>query len=213
MPAVGLFSAARHLPAGVVAMAFATMPLFTYGLAALFRVERLEALRILGVVVGLIAVALLVLPESALPAANLAPWVLLAMACSVSMSGESLYVAARRPPGLDSLVLSCGRAFGAAAILAPLAIGLDVTVPLFVSWGPVQWAACGMALASAMAYTILLVVIRSSGAVFASQTAYVITLAGVLWGMLLFDERHSPYIWAALGLMLLGLVLVRPRQG
>ncbi len=67
IPAVGLFWAARHLPAGVVAMAFATMPLFTYGLAALFRVERVEAQRLLGVAVGLLAVALLVLPESALP--------------------------------------------------------------------------------------------------------------------------------------------------
>ncbi|MEM7223385.1 MAG: DMT family transporter [Pseudomonadota bacterium] len=211
-PAVGLFWAARYLPAGVVSMAFATMPLFTYGLAALFRVERVEALRLMGVFAGFAAVALLVLPESALPGANLAPWVLLAMACSVSMSAENLYVAVRRPPGQDSLALSCGRQFSAALVLAPLAFAADAVVPLFVPWGPVQWAACGMAVASAGAYTIFLTVIRSSGAVFASQTAYVITLAGVLWGMVLFGERHSPYIWAALGLMLLGLVLVRPRR-
>ncbi len=128
------------------------------------------------------------------------------------MSAQNLYVAVRRPPGLDALTLSCGRQFAAALILAPLAFALDATVPLFVPWGTVQWAACGMALASATAYTILLSVIRTSGAVFASQTAYVITLAGVLWGMVIFQERHSTYIWAALGLMLLGLMLVRPRK-
>ena len=55
--------------------------------------------------------------------------------------------------------------------------------------------------------------IRTAGPVFASQTAYVITLAGVFWGMALLGERHSVYVWAALALMLLGLALVRPRNG
>ena len=70
-----------------------------------------------------------------------------------------------------------------------------------------------MAVASATAYTLLLHVIRSAGPVFASQSAYVITLAGVFWGIVLLGERHSLYVWAALALMLVGLALVRPRDG
>ena len=138
--------------------------------------------------------------------------VLLALAASVSMSAENLFIDVARPTGLGSLGLSCGRQLAAAVVLTPLAMGFGVLVPLFVPWGPLQWAATGMALTSAFAYTLLLYVIHRAGAVFASQTAYLITLAGVLWGMVLFEERHSPYIWAALGLMLLGLVLVRPRR-
>jgi len=57
----------------------------------------------------------------------------------------------------------------------------------------------------------LLYVIRTSGPVFASQSAYIITLAGVAWGMVLFGERHSVYIWAALALVLAGSALVTPR--
>ena len=138
---------------------------------------------------------------------------LLALATSILMSMENLYIAMRRPRGLDSLALSCGRQLAAAVMLAPVAFALDATVPLFGTWGVVQWAATGMAVASATAYTIFLHVVRSAGPVFASQTAYVITLAGVLWGMALFGERHSLYVWTALALMLLGLVLVRPRPG
>ncbi|MDX1575265.1 MAG: DMT family transporter [Kiloniellales bacterium] len=212
LPAIALFWSARHLSAGVVAIAFASMPLLTYGLAALFKAERSEPLRILGVTLGLGAIVLLVLPETALPAAGLAPWVLLALGASVLMSGENLYIALRRPPGLDSLPLSCGRQLAAALLLAPFAIALDLTVPLVTAWGAVQWAASGMALASATAYTLFLHVIRTAGPVFASQTAYVITLSGVFWGMALLGERHSFYVWAALALMLLGLALVRPRE-
>ena len=70
-----------------------------------------------------------------------------------------------------------------------------------------------MAVCSATAYTVFLYVIRVHGPVFASQTAYLITLAGVFWGLVLFDESHSAYIWIALVLMILGLSLVRPRAG
>ncbi len=212
VPAIALFWSARHLSAGVVAIAFASMPLLTYGLATLFKAERAQAQRVLGVTLGLGAILLLVLPETALPAAGLAPWVLLALGASVLMSGENLYIALRRPAGLDSLPLSCGRQFAAALLLAPFALAFDLTVPLFAAWGSAQWAASGMALASATAYTLFLHVIRNAGPVFASQTAYVITLSGVFWGMALLGERHSLYVWAALALMLLGLALVRPRQ-
>lgn len=212
LPAIALFSSARHLSAGVVAIAFASMPMLTYGLAALFKADRADLLRVLGVTVGLGAIVLLVLPETALPVPGLAPWVLLALGASILMSAENLYIALRRPPGLDSIPLSCGRQLAAVVLLAPLAFTLDVTVPLFTAWGPVQWAASGMAVASATAYTLFLHVIRTAGPVFASQTAYVITLAGVFWGMALLGERHSLYVWAALALMLLGLALVRPRE-
>ena len=164
LPALGLFWSAKHLPAGVVAIAFASMPLLTYGLSAALRVERAEAARIVGVAIGLAAVLLLVLPEGSLPEPEKAPWVLVALAASVSMSVENVWIALKRPAGLDDLPLSCGRQLAGALVLAPLALGLGKTVPLFVPWGPLQWAATGTAIASAAAYTTLLYVIRTSGA-------------------------------------------------
>lgn len=65
---------------------------------------------------------------------------------------------------------------------------------------------------SAAAYLAFLALVRLSGAVFASLTTYLITLAGVLWGMLLFGERHSLWIWAAVVLLVVGMVLVTPRR-
>ena len=212
LPALGLFWSAKNLPAGVVAIAFASMPLLTYAFSAVLKIERVEAARVIGVAIGLAAVLLLVLPEGSLPEPDKAPWVLVAMAASVSMSVENVFIASQRPRGLDDLPLSCGRQLAGALALAPLAFGLDKTVPLLAPWGTLQWAATGTAVASAAAYTTLLYVIRTSGPVFASQTAYVITLAGVFWGMVIFGERHSVFIWAALALMLTGLMLVLPKR-
>ena len=47
---------------------------------------------------------------------------------------------------------------------------------------------------------------------FASQIAYVVTGSGVALGMLIYDERHSPWIWAALALLVAGLALPTPQR-
>ena len=211
-PAIALFWCALYLPAGVVAIAFASMPLFTYLLSVLFGIEPARRRRLFGVVIGLVAMGLLVLPDSALPEPGLAPWVLLALVASVSMSIENTYAGGYRPPGTGSLELALARQGTAVLMLLPLA-GLSGTMlPLFDPWSVAQFAATGNGLLSGIAFAILLFVIRTAGPVFASQTAYVITLAGVAWGMLLFGESHSLYIWSALALTLLGISLVRPQQ-
>jgi drug/metabolite transporter (DMT)-like permease len=210
-PSIALFWSARYLPAGVVAIAFASMPLFTYLLSVLMKIEPARGRRLFGVVLGLMAMALLVLPESALPAPGLAPWVMLALVASVSMSLENTYAGGYRPPGIGSLELSFTRQATAILFLLPLALYTNTTLPLFDSWGVAQYAATGNGLLSGIAFTLLLYVINTAGPVFASQTAYVITLAGVAWGMILFGETHSIYIWAALVLTLVGISMVRPQ--
>ncbi len=210
-PAIALFYSARYLPAGVVAIAFASMPMFTYLLSILFRVEHGDRGRWLGVIIGFVAMALLILPRSALPDPGLAPWVLLAFAASVGMSLENSYAGGRRPPGISSVQLSCGRQLGAVFLLTPIALFTDTLLPVLGPWGTVQWAATGTGVLSGLAFTSLLYVIRTSGPVFASQSAYIITLSGVMWGMVLFGERHSGYIWGALILTMIGCALVRPR--
>ncbi len=211
-PAIALFWSAWYLPAGVVAIAFASMPLFTYLLSILLRIEQAQRRRLLGVAIGLVAMALLVLPESALPEPGLAPWVLLSLAASISMSIENAYAGGYRPPGAGAFELSFSRQAAAVILLLPLALLSGTALPVLEPWGTAQYAATGTGLLSGVAYTLLLFVIKAAGPVFASQTAYVITLAGVAWGMLLFAETHSLYTWAALLLTLVGVSMVRPRK-
>jgi len=210
-PAYALFQAANYLPAGIVAIAFASMPMFTYVISILFHIEHSNRIRWLGVAVGLTAMALLILPEGALPDANQTPWVVLALVASVSMSLENAYAGAMRPPHISSIQLSCGRQLGAVCLLLPIALLTDTMMPIFEPWGPMQWAATGTGVLSGLCFTTLLYVIHTSGPVFASQTAYLITIAGVIWGMILFGEQHSLFIWGALILTLIGCALVRPR--
>lgn len=211
-PAIALFSAAQHLPAGVVALAFAVMPLLTYGLSVVFRVEAGQASRLFGVALGLGAMLFVVVPKGALPSPDAASWVCLTLLASLSMAFENFYAGGFRPENARSLQLSCGRQLGGVVLLTPLVAATGTAVPLFTAWGELQWMTSVSGILSGLAYTALLTVIRTSGPVFASQSAYIITLAGVAWGMLIFQERHSLFVWIALSMTLLAIALVRPRR-
>jgi len=69
-----------------------------------------------------------------------------------------------------------------------------------------------MALITVSAYGMFLYLVIFAGPVFASQTAYVVTLSGVLWGIMIFNDEHSLWVWLSLGVMMLALALVAPRK-
>ena len=69
-----------------------------------------------------------------------------------------------------------------------------------------------MAVITATAYGGFYYLVVRAGPVFASQTAYIVTLSGVLWGMVIYGETHSAWVWASLVVMFIALALVRPRE-
>ena len=158
------------------------------------------------------AVVLLIAPEQSLPDPGAAPWVLAACAASACYAAENLVIALRMPDGEDPFMVTFGMFLAATAMLAPVVIATGSFVALAWPWSPVEWSIVGMAAVSALAYSLYIYLIGWAGPVFASQVAYAVTLAGVLWGMTLFGERHSPWIWAALALMFAGLALVKPKR-
>ena len=211
IPASLLFWVAIYLPAGVISIAIACVPLMTYLVAISLRIEQPSALRLAGVGLGLASVALIALPETSLPEAGLAIWVVIAVVACASYALEDIYISLRRPEGTDALAATAGLLLIAALIMVPIVLATGAWVPLAFPFGPLEWSVIFMALSSAVAYSMFLYVISVAGPVFAAQTAYLVTLAGVLWGMALLGERHSIWIWAALVVMLAGLLLVQPR--
>ncbi len=212
IPGVLFFYAASRVSAGVLSITITVVPILTFVLSAMFGLDRFSFLRVMGVLFGTLAIVLLVVPEQSLSDPGSAPWVLAACAASACYSVENLLIALRMPDGEDSFMLAFGMFLAASAMLTPVVIATDSFVVLAWPWGPVEWSIIGMAAISALAYSMYIYLIGWAGPVFASQLAYAVTFAGVLWGMALFGERHSSWIWLSLALMLAGLALVTPRR-
>jgi drug/metabolite transporter (DMT)-like permease len=95
-------------------------------------------------------------------------------------------------------------------VLVPLTLIQGHSVSLEWVVRPSAWAVLGISISSTFAYTMFFYTIKISGPVFASQSAYIVTMAGVLWGIVLLGEQHSVWLWISVVVMTSGLVLVTP---
>ncbi len=212
IPGVLFFYAASRVSPGVLSITIATVPLMTFTAAALFGIEKFQVGRVLGVMCGMLSIVLLVGPEESLPDPSAVPWLFAALVAAICYASENMVVALRMPTGVSAFTVAAGMFIAASLIATPLVFLTDTFVPLIWPWGAVEWAIVGMATISVIAYSLFIFLITHAGPVFASQTAYVVTFSGVFWGILIFDEQHSTWIWASLIVMLGALALVTPRR-
>lgn len=212
IPGTLFFYAAAHVPAGVLAITIALVPMQTYAIAWALRIDQYQRKRFVGIILGFSAILLLSIPESSLPEPGMVKWLLLALVASVFYTIENIYVDMSIPQGTDLIALLMAGLFVAALVLAPVIYIQDTFVPIRFPFQEVEWAIFSMAFVSSAAYAAFLFVIKIAGSVFASLSGYTVTLSGVFWGMVFFDETHSIWVWIALVLMLAGMVLVTPRQ-
>jgi drug/metabolite transporter (DMT)-like permease len=156
---------------------------------------------------------MVLLPKTSLPEPGDALFVLLSFAGAACYAAEHLYIEARAPSdvGIDRLLFLI---FSSVSILLlPLVL---VSGTFFVPHWPLgipEGAMIAVAAITLLDYFFITLLILWAGPVFTSQAAYIVTLAGILWGIVIFHESHSPWIWAALCTLMLGLLLVRPRTG
>jgi drug/metabolite transporter (DMT)-like permease len=212
LPGVIFYSASRYVQPGILSIADTLVPMLTYGLALLIRLEKVSYFKLCGLVAGAIGILLLVLPESSLPNDRAVFWVLMSCLGAASYAFENIIIDRYQPEDLGPIRISVGMNLMAALILLPLAIYFDhLFIPHFPP-GQLEWSIIGIAIISAVAYSSFVFLIVSAGPVFASQVGYMVTLSGVFWGIIIFDDSYSASVWLALLVMLAGLALVTPRR-
>lgn len=205
------YLSAPQLPAGVLGIIIASVPMFSLAIALVLRLERASTMRIAGVLLGGAAVVLLFAPETSLPDPGKAPFVLIALIAPFCYGAEGNYVATRAPPSMDPATTLLGASALGVVIALPLAVSTDSWIDLSEPWGNAEWALLLSSLCHVIAYTGYIWLVGMTGAVFASQVAYIVTVSAVLLSSLILGESYSGWVWSAMGLMIVGLVLVQPR--
>lgn len=212
IPSCILFAAASRMPVGVLAIIVSLMPLMTYGLALSLRMERFRIRRAAGIGIGLAAVLMIVLPDAGLPQRAMVGWVLFALMIPLAYAGENVYIALRRPADSNPYALLCGMLTAASLILLPVVLVSGRWVPLESLDAEIMLLILALSLVNIVGYVTFLELIRGAGVLFAALMGYVVTVSGVLWGVAIFGETHSVWIWAALALLFVGVALVNPRR-
>ena len=212
VPGVIFYTAAPFVQAGVLAITVALIPMMTYSASIPLRVERFSMRRFSGLLFGVGSILLIALPENSLPDRGAVPWIILACVSSVCYAAENIILGFKSALTIGPIRLSMGMNLLAGIIILPIALYKgQFYIPQF-PFGVAEYALLGLSIISTLAYTMFVYAVARFGAVFASQTGYVVTLAGVFWGMVIFDEQHSIWVWLALAAMIVGLSLVTPKK-
>lgn len=211
LPGITSYSAAVHLPSGVLSILLSSVPILAFPIALALGLERFRWRRLAGLSLGFAGICLLVLPEASLPEAVPVIWVFVALVSSLFYAMESGGVARWGLGGLGPVQALCGASLLGALISLPLAVIRGQFIDPRGPWGAPDAAIIAAALLHAIAYTGYVWLVGRAGPVFTVQVAYFVTLFGVTWAMLFLGESYSRWFWAALALMLAGVALVQPR--
>lgn len=212
IPNTASFIAAAKLPAGVMAIIIAMVPMFSLPIALAIGMERWQTGRALGLLFGAIAVVLLAGPERALPEGAALIFLAIALVAPCFYAVEGNWLAWKGTGGLDAIEVLWGANLFAVAVTVPWALASGEWIAATVVWDTPRWAILISSLCHAGAYAGYVWMVGRAGAVFSAQVSYVVTAAGVIWSMMLLGERYGPAVWAAFAVMMLGLALVQPRE-
>ncbi len=212
IPNAIIYSALRHIPAGMAALCIATTSMMAYMLSLAVGWERFKTIRLIGIALGLAGIAVIFVPQFVAVDALPARWLAIGLLTPVCYASANLMLEHFRPPGVPTLTVAAGLLMGAAVCLLPLMVLTDSVAVVWPPLAPAELAAIATMAVNAVAFVGLAELIHRTGAVFASQMVYIATAFGVAYGMVLLNERHHWSLWLAIVLIFAGITLVRRRK-
>ena len=191
----------KRIDSGLASIIQGAVPIFNALLAfAFFRESRVTGLRLVGLAIGFVGVALLVgaQPHGKLLAALAVVAMALCYAIGTLIAGRHLR---RTPPlvvALASTTVSTIAVLPAGVVQAPSRVWHGETIAAILVLGFVG---------TAVAYLLFFALIQRAGANYATLVTYLVPPIALAYGAIFLDEHFGPTAFAALALVLLGVAL------
>lgn len=199
---------ASKVPSGILSLGLSLIPVTTYGLALLFRLDAFRAIRFFGIILGLAGVLCVILPETSLPTREMTIWVILGFAAPLCYALNTVCVAMLRPASGTSIQLAAGlMLMGSVSMLVVMFFNNDWWF-FDGDFNSGHWATIAAMFNNALAFYLIFELIKRAGPVFFSMVNYLSTLVGLGLGIWIFGDANSGWIWFALLLIGGSLVLV-----
>lgn len=205
------YTAAVHLPAGIMSLLLSVIPMFAFAFALALGTERFAARRLGGLCFGFIGVLIIIVPSVDLGAAVPVGWAAIYLVVALFYAFEGNYVARWGVAGLDPFQLMLGASLTGLVIVAPLMLLTGQTIVPEWPLPEAQAALIASALVHVVVYASYVWLVGRAGAVFAVQVSYMVTGFGIFWAWLVLGETFSGVIFVALAAMFAGMYLVQPR--
>lgn len=211
LPVTLVYVVSDRLAVGLIVLLLSTTPLLTLVLAASLGADRLDTRKTLGLGLGLLGIAIVMLGSANVSGIDDLALASVPLLVALAYALEATLIRVRKPPALDTLAIVLGTTWAALVLLLPISLMHDA-FSILRDPGLVEAAIAAGAVLHLCGYCGFVWLIGQAGPVFTSQVGYIVTATGIVTGILMFDEHHGPAIWVAMALMTSGLFLVRPSR-
>jgi drug/metabolite transporter (DMT)-like permease len=210
LPQLSLFLAVQHVPIGAIGLVIATSPLFTFAFALALRAEGFSAQRLLGLALGFAGALLVLAPRTALPEPGMAAWLAFAFLTPLAWALSNVLSVQWKPDGTDARSSALGMMLVSALVLwaAVLATGQSYA-PGATGPGLGDAALAVNALLAGLAFVLYFMLLDRAGPVLMSFVSFLNLALATFYGVVFFGERPSPWMIAAIVLIVAGLEVVR----
>ena len=207
-----LFWIAGRLQASLLSIILVSEGFIVFGIAAILRLEEPKAKRLIGLFAGFFGVLVIVLIGDQFNIVTNWIWVGLALTIPALYAFEDLQIAAKLPEEWDIIGAVGIVSLAALLLVLPAALLFDEFVMLDLTMDKLKLVLVLLAAKTLIGTALTVLLLKTSGAVFGSQAGYVVTFSGIAWSLGLLDETLPLMAWVALGMMLVGLILVEPKD-
>jgi len=204
-----LYLSAIHLSAGTISILLALIPFCAYIIALILGIERIDLLRLFGVVLGFIAISILVFPGHTSNKTDLNFWIIIGLLVPIFIGAVNISLASESFKRLKPLHIAFGMNLLSAMLLS-LMLPSNVNFWFSINSSKLFFLIFLLSFIGSIGFIIFIKLVKNHGPVFASQVNYLVTLFGIMWGYIIFSEVHSMRFWVSLLLIIGGLFLVRP---
>jgi drug/metabolite transporter (DMT)-like permease len=190
-----------RIQSGLASIIQAAVPIFNALIAfGFFREVRVTGVRLAGVAVGFVGVALLVgaQPEGQVLGALAVVGMALCYALGWLLAGRHL-------SGVQPVVVALGSTAVSAFVAAPA--GIAQAVGTSIGWKALGSVAVLGVVGTAIAYLLFFALIRGAGAAYASLVTYLCPPIALAYGAIFLDERFGVSAFVALAIILAGVAL------
>ncbi len=205
-----MYKAYFHLQSGVMSILVSVVPMIAFLLVLFLKMEKFELRRCLGVLFGILAIILIVFPKFELGSTGEVGWIFLALCSPFCYAIEGVWINKIGLAQLDPIEVILGASIFGLVALFPIVLINGNWISPFSTWGPAEFAVTSSSLIHSLIYISYIWLIGKAGVVFASQVSYIYTASGIGFSIILLGEGYSAFVWSAVILMLMGLMMVRP---
>lgn len=207
IPNAVAFAVVSNIGAGLTATLYALPSLATYAMAVTLGMESLKTRKVIGLSLGVAGCVWVLSPNPAGISTEALPWLLLGLFVPISLAIGNVYRTAQWPTGATPEQLAVGMLFGGAVLIFMVVVAAGHMRTLVVESAGLWGILLIQSILTAVGYWGFFHLQRQTSPTFLSQLGFVITPAGMLFGIVFYDESYGWAVWGGVLLILTGVVL------